>query len=339
MWPPRRRPLLFLRRIGCLLVILALLSASGLFGAVFAFHGPFMFLRALAIVALVVVLLGSLAGGLGMRRIAGPLAELVDASRRVEAGDFTARVRERVFGPRLLRELLGTFNTMASHLEADEEHRRQLLADVSHELRTPLAVLQGGIEAIIDGVHPADEAHLAVLLDETHLLARLVDDLRTVTLAEAGTLALHRESTDVGILVTEVAEAFQPQAQAASVRLVAEVADEVPLLDVDPVRIREVLENLLSNALRYAPAGTAICLDARLAGDRVAFLVADEGPGIAPELLPHIFDRFVKSDGSPGSGLGLAIARGIVEAHGGHIEAESDATGTRIRFELAVDAS
>lgn len=196
--------------------------------------------------------------------------------------------------------------------------------------------LSGGKVTVTDG--PFTETHLGVLLDETRVLARLVDDLRTVTLAEAGTLALHREQTDVGILVTEVAEAFGPQAQAAGVRVLVEAADDLPLIDVDPVRIREVIENLLSNALRYAPAGSAVRLDARLADGRVVFVVGDEGPGIAPELLPHVFDRFVKADGSPGSGLGLAIAKGIVEAHGGRIVAESDATGTRIRFDLAASS-
>lgn len=321
-----------------MLVAVAALAATGFLGAAFGWHGPFVLVRAIVMITLVVVVISAIAGSIGVRRLAGPLSDLLGASRRVEAGDFSARVREDARGPQLLREVLGTFNTMASHLEADEVRRRQLLADVGHELRTPLAVLQGGIEAMIDGVHPADEAHLAVLLDETRVLSRLVDDLRTVTLAEAGTLALHREPTDVGILVTEVAEAFQPQARAASVTIAVEADEDLPLLDIDPVRIREVLENLLANALRYAPPASTVRLTATVEVDRVAFAVTDEGPGIAPDLLPHIFDRFVKSDRSPGSGLGLAIARGIVEAHAGTIEATSTSSGTRIRFGLPLNA-
>ena len=338
-WPPRGRPpLRFLGRLGCVLVAVAALAATGFLGAAFGWHGPFVLVRAIVMITLVVVVISAIAGSIGVRRLAGPLSDLLGASRRVEAGDFSARVREDARGPQLLREVLGTFNTMASHLEADEVRRRQLLADVGHELRTPLAVLQGGIEAMIDGVHPADEAHLAVLLDETRVLSRLVDDLRTVTLAEAGTLALHREPTDVGIIVTEVAEAFQPQARAASVTIAVEADEDLPLLDIDPVRIREVLENLLANALRYAPPASTVRLTATVEVDRVAFAVTDEGPGIAPDLLPHIFDRFVKSDRSPGSGLGLAIARGIVEAHAGTIEATSTSSGTRIRFGLPLNA-
>lgn len=351
MWPPaHRRPPHFLRALGVLFVLFAILAAMGLVATAFTLHGPFFFVRPLIMLVLVVVVIAAIGGSLGVRRLSGPLTDLLDASRRVQGGDYSARVRERQMGPRLLREVLGTFNGMAEHLESDEQRRRQLLADVGHELRTPLAVMQGGIEAMIDGVHPRDDAHLAVLLDETRLLARLVDDLRTVTLAEAGTLALHRESTDLGILVTEVAEAFQPQARTASVDLVVEAAEDLPLADVDPVRVREVLENLLSNALRYAPAGTAVRLTAHLDGpadratppQRVAFEVADAGPGIAPELLPHVFERLVKSDRSPGSGLGLAIAKGLVEAHGGGIEAmnaaDAGSTGTRIRFTLPLEA-
>lgn len=316
-------------------MLVALLAAGGMFATMFVYHGGPGIMRAALMIALGIALLSALTGGLGVRRIAVPLADLLAASRRVQAGDLTARVREQAFGPRLLRELQGAFNTMASHLEAGEELRRQLLADVSHELRTPLAVLQGGIEAMIDGVHPADEAHLATMLEETRVLSRLVEDLRTLTLAEAGTLALHREQTDLAILVTEVAEAFRLPAQASTARLELDIADDLPLLNVDPVRIHEVLENLLANALRYAPPGSVMRVQAQpQPGRGVEFSVTDEGPGIQAELLPHIFDRFVKSDRSPGSGLGLAIARGIVEAHGGHIEAHSDAAGTRIRFDL-----
>ncbi len=144
---------------------------------------------------------------------------------------------------------------MAARLETDERQRRTLLAEISHELRTPLAVVQGNLEAIIDGVYPPDPAHLAVVLDETRVLARLIDDLRTLALSEAGTLALHREPTDPELLVVDVVRSFEAAAAAAGVELTAAIEGDLPLLDIDPVRIREVLANLVANALRHTPAG------------------------------------------------------------------------------------
>jgi two-component system sensor histidine kinase BaeS len=231
---------------------------------------------------------------------------------------------------------------MAGRLEADAEQRRRLLADVSHELRTPLAVIQGNIEAILDGVHEADDAHLGAILDETHVLARLVDDLRTVALSEGGNLPLHHEPTDLAILAAESVASFQAAAETAGVRLDVHVDDDIPLLDIDPVRIREVLSNLVANALRHTPSGGSIGVNATSAagGESVEIVVRDTGTGIDPALLPHVFDRFAKAADSRGSGLGLAIARGLVEAHGGSIEVESSVgTGTIFRIRLPVRAT
>ncbi len=238
-----------------------------------------------------------------------------------------------------MRDLARGFNEMVARLEADEAQRRTLLADVSHELRTPLAVVQGNIEAMLDGVHEADEAHLGAILDETRVLGRLVDDLRTVALSESGSLPLHRESTDLSIVATDAVAGFRPAADAAGVELAVEVGDDVPLLDVDPVRIREVVSNLVANALRHTPAGGSVAVDARIddGGRAVVVTVRDTGSGIEPELLPHVFDRFAKSSGSRGSGLGLAIARGLVEAHGGTIDVESTpGHGSTFRFRLPI---
>jgi two-component system sensor histidine kinase BaeS len=231
---------------------------------------------------------------------------------------------------------------MAARLEANETQRRSLLADVTHELRTPLAVVQGNVEAILDGVHPADEAHLAAILEETRVLGRLVEDLRTLALSEAGSLSLHREPTDLGILVADVAASFGPGAEAAGVGLETAVDDNQPLLDVDPVRVREVIGNLVANALRHTPAGGRITIAAGRAGrgaargpDAVELVVRDTGTGIDPELLPHVFDRFARGSGSTGTGLGLSIARGLVELHGGSIAAASPSGGgTEIRIRL-----
>jgi two-component system, OmpR family, sensor histidine kinase BaeS len=294
------------------------------------------------IVGIVILITGGLAltaAGRTFRRAGMSLDELVDAARRVEDGDYTTRVAEPVARRGPLRELVRGFNSMTGRLEADAEQRRRLLADVSHELRTPLAVIQGNIEAILDGVHRADDAHLGAILDETHVLARLVDDLRTVALSEGGNLPLHREPTDLSILAAESVASFESAAEAAGVRLDVHVDDEVPLLDIDPVRIREVLSNLVANALRHTPHGGSIGVVATNAADgkSVEIVVRDTGTGIDPALLPHVFDRFAKAADSRGSGLGLAIARGLVEAHGGSIDVESSAaTGTTFRLRVPV---
>jgi two-component system, OmpR family, sensor histidine kinase BaeS len=239
-------------------------------------------------------------------------------------------------GPRGLRDLVRGFNTMAARLEANEAQRQSLLADVSHELRTPLAVVQGNIEAILDGVYPADAAHLEPLLDETRVLGRLVDDLRTLALADAGTLTLHREATDLGVLIGDVVASFGAGASAAGIEISA-AAGDLPLVDVDPIRIREVLANLISNAIAHTPRGGRVTVAADSASEQIRVRVTDTGAGIEPELLPHVFERFAKGRRSHGSGLGLAIARGIVVAHGGSIDVtSSSATGTTFEVELPI---
>jgi two-component system sensor histidine kinase BaeS len=308
-----------------------LLSAAGL-------QSPGSLLLAGAILALILAFIVIAASG--TRRIALPFGNLIEAAGRVESGDYSVRVPETHRGPRELRSLMRAFNDMAVRLESDEKQRQLLLADVSHELRTPLAVLQGEVEAMIDGVHPADETHLAIALDEIELLGRLVDDLRTLALADAGSLALHRETTDLSVLVQDSCAAFEGLVGTAGVTLQVEMADDLPLVELDPLRIRQVLVNLIANAIRYAPAGTPVRVVGRRIGgtsaDRIAISVIDAGPGIPPELLPQLFERFAKSSDSRGSGLGLAIARRLVEAHGGTIRAETpeSGTGTEIRFEL-----
>jgi len=276
----------------------------------------------------------------GFRRLAGPLGSLVEAARRVERGAYDARVPEVTRGPRELRELTRAFNTMASRLEADQRQRRSLLADVSHELRTPLAVLRGNLEAIADGIHPADEAHLAGLIEETHVLERLVDDLRTISLAEAGALPLHREPTDPDVLLGETVASFTAAAADAGVELQVESPTDLPLLEVDPVRIREVLSNLLANALRHTPRGGRVTASGAAGEDgrSVVFRIGDTGSGIEPELLEHVFERFARGPGSRGSGLGLAIARDLVTAHDGTIGVRSQpGAGTTFEISLPVE--
>ena len=181
--------------------------------------------------------------------------------------------------------------------------------------------------------------HLAAILDETRVMERLIDDLRTVALSEAGTLTLHREPTDPDVLIAEVVRSFEGAAGTAGVTVTAEVGDDLPILDVDPVRLREVLANLVANAIRHTPAGGTVVIRGEVAGDRLVLRVADSGSGIDPAVLPHVFDRFVKGAGSGGSGLGLAIARHLVAAHGGTLEVEATgSTGTTFRASLPLHA-
>jgi signal transduction histidine kinase len=230
-------------------------------------------------------------------------------------------------------------------LQVNDQKRRAMLADVSHELRTPLTIIQGNIEGILDGVYPADEAKLKSILEETQILSRLIEDLRTLALAETGSLQLKREPTDIGALVRETASAFQSQADVADVKINLSLNAITRSLETDPERIRQVLTNLISNALRYSPRASSIKIDlaesAFPVGDdtnaeqRMVISVEDSGPGIASEDLPHVFDRFYKSSDSRGMGLGLSIAKYIIEAHGGEIKAESaEGRGTKIWFSL-----
>jgi signal transduction histidine kinase len=278
---------------------------------------------------------GFLTVGRMVRRMAVPLSDVMEAADRVATGDYAVRVEER--GSREIRRLARSFNAMTERLEASEEQRRNLLADVAHELRTPLSVIQGSAEGMLDGLYPPDRGHLEPLLEEARVMARLLDDLQTLSTAEAGVLRLHRETVDPAALVEDAVATFASRAEAAGVRLEARVASGLPALEVDSVRIGQVLANLLSNALRHTPNGGSVKVGAAATnGTRaVAFTVADTGAGIAPETLPHVFDRFVKTTDSGGAGLGLAIAKSLVEAHGGEISGTSrPGEGTTIRFVL-----
>ncbi len=290
----------------------------------------------LLLVLLVVAILG--ASALLIARILREVNRVSRAVARLEDSDFSARVPEPSWSSGPMRSLARAFNTMAERLEEDEETRRTLLADVSHELRNPLAVIQGELEAIQDGVHPPDEARIATLLGEVEVLSRLVDDLRTVTLAEAGTLALHPEPTDLAVLIEDVAGSHVGLAASEGVELTTATGDDLPLIEVDPLRIREVLTNLVSNAIRHTGRPGTVEIVAASEGGWVEVRVVDSGAGIDPEVLPRVFERFAKDSASPGFGLGLAIARGLVEAHGGTLTAASEpGAGTTMTVRLPLD--
>jgi signal transduction histidine kinase len=198
--------------------------------------------------------------------------------------------------------------------------------------------MRGNLEALLDGVYAADREHLAPLLDEAHLMERLIEDLRTLSLAEAGALRLHREPTNLVALLHEVVAGVRAQADTQGVVVEVQVADDLPIVDLDPARIRAVVTNLVVNALRYTPQGGRVNVSARREHAAVSVEVADSGRGIEPDVLPRIFERFTRAADSPGSGLGLPIARKLVEAHGGELSATSEVGhGTQIRFTLPVD--
>jgi two-component system OmpR family sensor kinase/two-component system sensor histidine kinase BaeS len=285
--------------------------------------------------AVLLVIVGALIGRWvvrGVRGAAGPLGELIEASARVEAGEYGRQVTQR--GPREVRALAGAFNAMSSRLAETDSRRRQLLADVGHELRTPLTVIQGNVEGMLDGVYPADREHLQRVLAETRQLERLIEDLRTMSLADAGALPLHREATAVGTLVTDSVAALEPQAAEAGIALTV-VTDDVPELDLDPRRMRQVIANLVSNAIRHTLRGGSVRVSVSATGDGVLISVADTGTGMDAESASKAFDRFWKSPDSPGAGLGLPIARDLVRAHGGEVEMETaPGEGTTVRVRL-----
>jgi two-component system, OmpR family, sensor histidine kinase BaeS len=329
-------PWRFRQGFGCIFGILFLVVVASIVTAV---GSVLSHLEPIPVVITALVLVGIVAAlARGTAGAARDLDTMLMATRRVEDGDYSVRVGRIRSDLPPIQELARGFDTMAARLEEDEEQRRTLLADVSHELRTPLAVITGNLEAVLDGVYPADAAHLTPILDETRVMARLIDDLRTISLSEAGTLALHPEPTDPDVLIGEVLHAFSPSATTAGITLTTESTGDLPILDVDPVRIREVLSNLVANALRHTPAGGTVTIGGSADAASVMLVVRDTGPGIDPTLLPHVFDRFVKGAGSRGSGLGLPIARGLVEAHGGSIAVDSTpGGGTTFRVLLPRD--
>ena len=291
--------------------------------------------RVLAIAALVafVVIVGR--AGRRFGRMALDVGDLIDAAGRIESGDYGVQVTER--GPRELRTLARSFNSMSARLAATDRNRRSFVADLAHEFRTPLAVIRGQAEGISDGVYAGDQAHVAPILDATQSLETLVDALGTMTLADVGGLRLHREAVEVGVLVNSTVAAFEAIADSSGVSLTSQVAPDTPPIDADPVRIRSVLMNLLSNAIRYTPSGGSVTVVAQRTADSVRISVRDTGPGIPDDLRAHVFERFVKGPGSPGAGLGLAISKDVVTAHGGSIELTSEVgKGTEVRVTLPI---
>ena len=260
------------------------------------------------------------------RRIVGPVEALARAARDLARGDFSARVPE---GSRdEVGELARTFNAMAEELSRTEALRRSLVADVAHELRSPLTNLLGYLEALRDGVVQPDPPVLASLHQEVQTLVRLVEDLQELALAESGQLPLYLQRCDLAEVVRHTVTASQALAEQRGLALAVQVPGAVEV-EADPERIGQVVRNLVSNALSYTPAGGRVVVALRDGAGEARVAVSDTGPGIAPEELPRVFERFYRVDRSRsratgGSGLGLTIARRLAEAHGGRIEVESE---------------
>lgn len=274
------------------------------------------------------------------RGIATPLASVMEAADAVAAGDFSVRVPG---GRGPFGRLAVSFNRMIEELQRADRQRRSLTADVAHELRTPLQIIQGNLEGVLDGVYEPTAAHIEATLDETRLLARLVEDLRVLSQAEAGQLTLVWETVDITELLTDVQTSFSGQADAGDIELRVELPPAAPHLAItgDIGRLDQVLGNLVANALRYTPAGGEIVLGAAPTADGVQLTVSDSGAGIAAADLPFVFDRFWRGDRArthtdgAGSGLGLAIARQLVQSHGGRIAVTSKpGLGTTFTIEL-----
>jgi signal transduction histidine kinase len=330
-----------MRRIGMLLGFLFLLlfaaSLLAVTAASAALGGASSGTRlAAGLVGVLLFVLGIAFVGRSVRRMVAPIGEVMDAADRVADGDYTTRVSAR--GPREVRRLGHAFNEMTARLQTSDDQRRRLLADVTHELRTPLAVIQGNLEGMVDGVYALDQEGVTAVLEETRVMARLLDDLQVLATADAGVLGLDRRPTELAALARDVVAAFEPRSERSGVDL-SSVAEGPCTAVVDPVRVRQVLDNLVGNALRHTPAGGDVTI--RLSGrdDAVEIAVEDTGPGIPPDRIDGIFDRYTRSADSGGTGLGLAIAKALVEAHGGSIGAESEeGRGATIRFVLPRDA-
>jgi len=284
----------------------------------------------LLVVAALAIVLGLLIGALFSRSLTAPLQRLAGAARAVGSGDLGKRVK--VEGSAEIADVSRAFNEMTAALEKGEELRQNLMSDVAHELRTPLSVLQGNLRALLDDVYPLEKAEIARLYDETRLLNLLVEDLRELAQAEAGQLHFNRMPTDVSKILQSAVARFEPAAQSKSIQVELHAEGDLPTVTADPDRMAQVMNNLMTNALRHTPEGGRITVSAAAVKDAVEVAVTDSGEGIKAEDLPHIFDRFWRVDRSRsraggGSGLGLAIVRALVEAHGGTVQAASDGPG------------
>ncbi|WP_302157932.1 cell wall metabolism sensor histidine kinase WalK [uncultured Acidaminococcus sp.] len=262
--------------------------------------------------------------------ITRPLRQLSQAAEKIRQGDLKQEVP--VDTQDEVGQLAEVFNQMSAELAANESNRQELLANIAHELKTPLAVLQGHLESMLDGVEEPAPDKLFSMQEEVMRLTRLVGDLRDLSLAQVHRLELHLQPVDLDEKVERAADMLEPLLEEKRLHFVKNMAPSLPVRQLDPDRVNQILYNLITNAIRYTHPGTAILLQTEAAGKRVRLTIADEGPGIAPEDLDHIFEQFYRGDksrnrASGGSGIGLSLAKSFVEAQGGTITARNRKEG------------
>lgn len=297
-------------------------------------------LRDLTLIGGMGLLISIISAWLLARHFVQPLKTIAKGTHRLATGDYAFRInsdRQDEFG-----QLIHDFNALAQTLSQQEQSRRRWMADTSHELRTPIAVLKAQIEALIDGIHEPGPGAYQVLHRQTQRLSKLVDDLHELARADAGALVLNKQWVALGDIVRTCVHAFSPRVQAARLQVTvdaSQVGQDTTL--ADPDRLHQLLNNLLENSLRYTDAGGRIHIQIARVGKQVELTLDDSAPGVAPQALPHLFERFYREDASRhraagGSGLGLAICEAIVKAHGGTIRAShSPLGGLRITVTLA----
>ena len=297
--------------------------------------------RTLLYGAVMAAIIALLLGVFLSRTLTRPIRELTRATHAISEGNLAQEVPVRTNDE--LGELAQAFNKMSSELSRSVNTRRQMTADIAHELRTPLSLILGHAEAVHDGVLPPTHENFEIIREEAARLEHLVDDLRTLSLADAGELTINPQTIEPQRLLQEVATIYQYQTQRKNIVLELDIASPLSNIEVDPGRMTQVLTNILDNATRHTPEGGRITLSAKQAGESVELAVQDSGPGVPAESVDRIFERFYRTDSSRqrdgdvsgGSGLGLAIARSIVQAHNGRLSAETEAgKGLRIIIRL-----
>jgi len=350
MMPPgfqHKRRSLFGRFIGFLLFMAVPLVGLGiLFGTILSQSDTthprlFMFIGVACGFPLLLFLILGAVGSIAFRNLGTPLAEIMAAADAVAEGDLSTRVEEK--GPGEFRRMARSFNRMTAELERADQQRRNLTADVAHELRTPIHILRGNLEGLQDGVYQPTPEHIQVMLEETQMLSRLVEDLQTLSLAEAGQLPLRLEPVDITEVLADVSTSFSGPLKTAGIDLQVQTRGypEELMITGDAERLDQVLSNLMGNALRHTSEGGSILLKAVATSGGVRIIVRDTGEGISPEDLPYVFDRFWRGDKSrqrqsgASSGLGLAIAKQFIQAHRGGISVESQlGQGTTFTIDL-----
>jgi len=319
------------QRIGTLLVRF---TGQGLTASAYNLRASLV--RAVIGAAGLAAVLALLAAVLVSRRITRPVTRLIESVRAMGRGDRRARVGQVADAPAELRELAAAFDQMADSLTAQEQLRRNLVADVAHELRTPVAVLQANTEALLDGLVAHTPEQTASLHEEVLRLGRMVEDLQTLAAAEAAALQLSRQPCDLAQIAAAEAEEWDASFAAAQVSFTRRL-DSAPVL-ADPVRLHQVIANLLSNALKFTPAGGQVGMSLSRNGGQARLEVSDTGPGISPDDQPHVFDRLWRGAGvaqTAGSGIGLAVAAELARAHEGNIDVASE-PGRGSRFTLVL---